>query len=98
VVSTNGAGVADEAAAPWWLYLLACTDGRTYAGIAKDVKRRFEAHQAGKASKFTRSNKPLKVLGARSFASKSEALKAELALKRLKKPGKLAWARQWRYD
>ena len=58
----------------WWLYLLACADGRTYAGIALDVAARFRLHAAGKASKFTRANKPLRVLGAQPFASCSLAL------------------------
>ena len=79
----------------WWLYLLACADGRTYAGIALDVAARFRLHAAGKASKFTRANKPLRVLGAQPFASRSLALQAEYALKQLKKPAKLRWARRW---
>jgi putative endonuclease len=79
----------------WWLYLLACQDGRTYAGIALDVHARFQRHVLGRAAKFTRSNRPLKILGAQSFATRSEALKAEYALKRLKKAAKLEWARQW---
>jgi putative endonuclease len=79
----------------WWLYLLACTDGRTYAGIAIDVDARFRAHVSGKGARFTRSNRPLKVLGAQSFATKSEALKAEVALKRLHRCDRLAWARKW---
>lgn len=78
----------------WWLYLLACKDGRTYAGIAIDVEARFRVHASGKGSKFTRANPPLEVLGVQSFATKSEALRAEAALKRLKRPAKLAWARQ----
>lgn len=78
----------------WWLYLLACKDGRTYAGIAVDIKTRFKTHLSGKGSKFTRSNPPIKVLGAQSFLTKSAALKAEHALKRLSKPAKLQWARQ----
>jgi putative endonuclease len=79
----------------WWLYLLACADGRTYAGIALDVAERFRLHAAGKASKFTRANKPLRVLGAQPFASRALALRAEYALKQLKKPAKLRWARRW---
>lgn len=79
----------------WWLYLLACADGRTYAGIALDVAARFRLHAAGKASKFTRANKPLRVLGAQPFESRSLALRAEYALKQLKKPAKLRWARRW---
>jgi putative endonuclease len=78
----------------WWLYLLACRDGRTYAGIATDVAARFAVHSSGKGAKFTRSNPPTHVLGARAFATKSDALKAEAALKKLDRVQKLAWARE----
>ena len=76
----------------WWLYLLECRDGRTYAGIATDVAARFAAHSSGTGAKFTRSNPPVRVLGAQAFASKSEALRAEAALKKLQRPQRLAWA------
>ena len=79
---------------PWWLYLLICRDGRTYAGIATDVATRFAAHSSGKGAKFTRSHPPVRVLGAQPFASKSAALKAEAALKKLDRPQRLAWAQQ----
>jgi putative endonuclease len=78
----------------WWLYLLACEDGRTYAGIAIDVEARFELHRQGKGAKFTRANRPVRVLGAQAFASRSEAQKAEAALKQLHRDEKLAWAQQ----
>jgi putative endonuclease len=84
-----------EAAKVWWLYLLACADGRTYAGIALDVTLRFRVHAAGKGSKFTRANPPLRILGAQPFADRSQALQAEYALKRLEKPDKLRWAQRW---
>lgn len=76
----------------WWLYLLACEDGRTYAGIAIDVDARFKAHAAGKGAKFTRANRPVRVLGAQAFPNRSDALKAEAALKKLSREEKLAWA------
>lgn len=78
----------------WWLYLLICRDGRTYAGIATDVAARFAAHSSGKGAKFTRSNPPVRILGTRAYATRSEALKAEAALKKLDRDQKLAWARQ----
>ena len=79
----------------WWLYLLECRDGRTYTGIAIDVAARFAAHSSGKGAKFTRANRPVRVLGAKAFHSKSEALKAEAALKQLDRTGKLAWAQKF---
>lgn len=84
-----------EAERVWWLYLLACADGRTYAGIALDVAERFRVHVSGKGSKFTRANRPLRVLGAQPFASRSAAQQAEHALKQLEKPAKLQWAGLW---
>jgi putative endonuclease len=78
----------------WWGYLLACKDGRTYAGIALDVKARFELHVSGKGAKFTRANPPQKILGAQSFPSRSAALKAEYSLKQLDRAARLEWAKQ----
>jgi putative endonuclease len=81
----------------WWLYLLACTDGRTYVGIALDVAARFRTHADGKGAKFTRSNPPLAILGAQSFPDKSAAMQAEYALKQLDRAAKLNWAQQRPY-
>ena len=76
----------------WWLYLLMCTDGRTYVGIAKNVEARFALHVSGKGARFTRANKPIKILGAQYFTSRSAASKAEYALKQLDRPQRLRWA------
>jgi putative endonuclease len=84
--------MSDDDLTPWWLYLLACKDGRTYAGVAIDVHARFQLHLSGKASKFTRANPPLSILGAQMFVNRSAASKAEYALKQLEKHEKLAWA------
>lgn len=99
--STNHANSADHPElipATWWLYLLACADGRTYVGIARDVAARFRLHANGKGAKFTRSNPPLAILGAQSFADKSAALRAEYALKRFDRSARLQWAAQWPYE
>jgi putative endonuclease len=77
----------------WWLYLLDCKGDRMYAGIALDVKARFELHVSGKGAKFTRANPPRRILAAQSFPNRSEALKAEYALKQLDRAAKLAWVR-----
>ncbi|WP_427307558.1 GIY-YIG nuclease family protein [Cupriavidus sp. H39] len=67
----------------WYLYLLECTGDSIYTGITTDVARRFAEHQSGKGAKYTRSRKPLRVLGQLRFATKSEALKAEIEIKRM---------------
>ena len=73
----------------WHLYLIECADGTLYAGISTDVARRFEEHLSGKGARYTRSHKPLRLLGCRVCGSRSDALKAELALKKLPKTKKL---------
>jgi putative endonuclease len=92
---SSDAQCASDASSLWWLYLLGCRDGRTYAGIALDVDARFATHLAGKGARFTRSNPPLMILGAQSFATKSEAMKAEIALKKLDRAHRLQWALSW---
>ena len=74
----------------WHLYLLACADGSLYAGITTDVERRWREHISGKGARYTRSHKPVRLLISRPFGSRSEALKAELAIKRLPKDRKFA--------
>ena len=74
----------------WHLYLIECEDGSYYTGIATDVARRYEEHRTGKGARYTRSHKPLRLLGCRPCGSRSAALKAELALKKLPKAKKLA--------
>ena len=71
----------EAAADPYWLYLLECEGGVYYAGIALDVERRFYQHLFGLGAKFTRARPPLRVLAAREYPSKSDALRAELRLK-----------------
>ena len=90
------ADLAEAQAETWWLYLLACKDGRTYAGIALDVAARFALHVSGKGAKFTRANPPREILGAQAFTSRSEALKAEYALKQLDRAGRLKWAHHFK--
>lgn len=84
----------DEPTPPiWFLYLIECRDGSYYAGISTDVDRRFAEHVAGTGARYTRSHPPARLLGAVPCGSRSAALKAEIALKKLpreRKPGGLA--------
>ena len=67
----------------WYLYLIECDDGSLYTGITTDVERRYAQHVAGKGARYTRMKKPLRLVGFRECGSRSEALKAELAIKKL---------------
>ncbi|AQV96313.1 GIY-YIG nuclease family protein [Cupriavidus necator] len=78
----------------WYLYLLECTGDSIYTGITTDVARRFAEHQSGKGAKYTRSRKPIRVLGQLRFDTKSEALKAEIEIKRMNSTQKRAFCAQ----
>jgi predicted GIY-YIG superfamily endonuclease len=59
----------------WFVYLLRCADGSLYTGIAKDVDRRCQQHNAGTASRYTRSRLPVVAVYREAHASRSLALR-----------------------
>jgi len=71
------------AADSWFVYILRCADGSFYTGITKDLSRRFEQHNAGAASRYTRSRLPVVLEYQEAQSSQSAALKRELAIKGL---------------
>ncbi len=67
----------------WFVYVARCSDGSLYTGIARDVKARIAAHDAGKGARYTRGRGPLTVCATHRCRSKGDALRLELAMKRL---------------
>ena len=65
----------------WFVYILRCSDKSFYTGISKDVIRRCRQHNAGSASKYTRSRCPVRLVYQEVCASQSSALKREAAIK-----------------
>lgn len=74
--------------ATWFVYLLRCADGSLYTGISTDVSRRVVQHNAGTASRYTRSRLPVVLVYQEAQPSRSLALKRELLIKALSKPAK----------
>jgi len=74
----------------WCVYLLECKDGTYYCGITTDLQRRVQQHNAGTASKYTRSRLPVKVKAMKGWYTKSEALKLEIKVKSCRKEQKLS--------
>jgi putative endonuclease len=67
----------------WHIYLLKDSKGHFYTGITTDVEARFAAHKEGKGAKYTRSRRGLKLVFQCPCGTKSEASKAEWAVKQL---------------
>ena len=74
----------------WFVYILRCADGSLYTGIAKDLERRLEQHNAGSASRYTRSRLPVDLVYHEGPTTKSKALKRELVIKAMSRKAKEA--------
>ena len=72
----------------WFLYLVRCADGSLYTGITNNVTRRFQQHNTGTASRYTRSRLPVELIYQESQASRGVALKRELAVKAMSREEK----------
>ena len=81
----------DAPTQPWVLYLIECAGDRLYAGITNDLAARFAAHRSGRGARFTKAFAALRVVAAAELPSRSEALKAEHALKRRPRSDKLRY-------
>ena len=67
--------------ATWFVYLMRCADNSLYTGITNDLPRRLEQHNAGTASRYSRSRLPVELVYDEPQESQSHALKRELAIK-----------------
>ena len=72
----------------WFVYILRCVDGSLYTGITNDLNRRCEQHNAGTASRYTRSRLPVELIYQESQGSRSVATKRELEIKALSRQKK----------
>ncbi|MBD5402089.1 GIY-YIG nuclease family protein [bacterium] len=64
-----------------YVYILLTERNTLYCGYTDDVEKRFKQHLEGKGAKYTRANKPVKLVYQRSFDTKQEALKEEYRIK-----------------
>jgi putative endonuclease len=71
-----------------FVYILRCGDGSLYTGVAKDLGRRLAQHQAGTASKYTRSHLPVELVWKRRVLSWGRALREEHRIKSLSRTEK----------
>ena len=73
---------------PWFLYIIRCIDKTLYTGITKDLDRRFKMHNDGKASRYTRTRRPVKLVYKESCSSRVQALVRECKIKAFSKEKK----------
>jgi len=74
----------------WIVYLVRCSENSLYCGISNDIKSRLMEHNSGKGAKYTRSRRPVELVGISPEMTKSEALKIEYRIKQLPANKKLS--------
>lgn len=71
-----------------YVYILRCKDNSLYTGWCVDLDKRLALHNSGKGAKYTRAKGPCKLVYYEEISDKSEALKREIAIKKLSKAKK----------
>lgn len=72
-----------------FVYLLRCGDGSLYCGWSTDLDRRLAAHQRGTGSRYTASRRPVELAAAWRTATRCDARRLEVRVKRLPRAAKL---------
>jgi putative endonuclease len=67
----------------WFLYIIGCCDGSFYTGVTTDIDRRLREHQEGKASRYTRTRRPVVLVYKEECGTRSQSLARECAVKSL---------------
>lgn len=73
----------------YYTYVILTVNNTLYCGFTDDVQKRFEAHKDGTGAKYTRANKPDKIIYTACFDTKSDAMKEEYRIKHLTREQKL---------
>lgn len=78
----------------WRVYLVECADGSLYCGVTNDLARRLAMHNAGKGARYTRGRAPTRLVWSEACATRGDALRREIAVKRLPRAAKLRLTRE----
>ena len=73
-----------------WVYLLRCADGTLYCGWTVDLAQRLAAHNAGRASRYTRSRLPVELAWSQELPDRTAARREEARIKGLTRARKLS--------
>ncbi|WP_449434703.1 GIY-YIG nuclease family protein [Pseudomonas putida] len=75
---------------PWYVYLVRAANGSLYCGISDDPQRRFVAHQKGQGARYFKTSPAQALVYVEQWPDKSEALRQERLVKKLRKSAKEA--------
>ncbi len=70
-------------------YILRCSDGTLYTGWTNDIEKRLAAHNDGTGAKYTKPRRPVELVYMEAFTTKQEAMRREVAIKKLSRAEKM---------
>ena len=79
----------------WSVYLLRCSDNSLYCGVSNNINKRVIAHNSGTGAKYTRSRRPVVLVGISRDMTKGDALKLEYRIRQLPAAKKIANLEKW---
>ena len=68
-----------------YCYILECADGTYYTGWTTDPDRRVKQHNKGTGAKYTSTRRPVKLVYVESQKNRTEAMKREFAIKKMRR-------------
>jgi putative endonuclease len=71
-----------------YCYILKCADGTFYTGWTTDPERRVSQHNKGIGAKYTSTRRPVELVYLETHPNRREAMKRELAIKKMKREQK----------
>ncbi|WP_440291898.1 GIY-YIG nuclease family protein [Halopseudomonas sp. Lyrl_26] len=75
----------------WWVYMVRAQNGHLYTGVSTDPERRFRQHASGKGgARFFNRSPAQALVWQHRCVDRSDALRREIAVKKLAKPAKEA--------
>ncbi|HCX62738.1 GIY-YIG nuclease family protein [Sedimentibacter sp.] len=71
-----------------YIYIVECSDGSLYTGYTTDLDRRMKEHNSNTGAKYTRGRTPVSLMYYEEFDNRSDAMKRECDIKKLKRKKK----------
>lgn len=65
----------------FWVYMIQCADRSYYVGHTDELEKRVLQHERGECGGYTSTPRPVRLIFTQEFASREEALAAELQIK-----------------
>ncbi|MES9869966.1 MAG: GIY-YIG nuclease family protein [Sedimenticola sp.] len=83
--------MSDQQSTDWYIYILQCSDDSLYTGVTTDLERRVQEHnESPRGARYTRARRPVKLVYAEAWNTRSLACQREAEIKQLSRPEKIS--------